>query len=104
MSLKSSEKTLQPDWWVYILECNDNTLYTGITTDVRRRLEEHNDSACGAKYTRGRRPVMLVYWERAENRVEASRREYAIKQLSRKQKQVLIVSFSRRVGDDCVPL
>ncbi|MEA1919334.1 MAG: GIY-YIG nuclease family protein [Campylobacterota bacterium] len=79
---------------VYILTCKDNTLYTGITTDLNKRIEEHNSSDKGAKYTRARRPVVLSYSERALNRSEASKREYAIKKLSRTQKLALIYSSS----------
>jgi len=78
------------NWWVYILECNDGTLYTGITTDVDKRLHEHNHSNKGAKYTRNKRPVKLVYTEPSDNRSTASKREYQIKQLSRKDKLKLI--------------
>jgi len=73
-------------YFVYILECSDSTLYTGITKDVKKRLDEHNNSCKGAKYTKARRPVKLVYQEASENRSTASKREYAIKQLTRKQK------------------
>jgi len=76
-------------YYVYILRCSDGSLYTGITTDPERRLEEHN-SGTGAKYTRCRRPVSMVYTETAENRSEASKREAAIKALSRAQKLALI--------------
>ena len=75
---------------IYIVQCSDDTLYTGITTDVKRRVNEHNHSEKGAKYTKLRRPVHLVYTEKAENRSEASKREYAIKKLSRTQKLELI--------------
>jgi putative endonuclease len=71
---------------VYILECADTTLYTGITTDIEKRLKEHNESPKGAKYTRVRRPVKLVYTEVAEDRSAASKREYEIKKLTRAQK------------------
>jgi len=77
-------------WKVYIVKCNDGTLYTGITTDLKKREKEHNDSKLGAKYTKLRRPVELVYFENADDRVDASKREYAIKQLSRKEKLELI--------------
>ncbi|MGB3750152.1 MAG: GIY-YIG nuclease family protein [Arcobacteraceae bacterium] len=73
-------------YFVYIVECNDNTLYTGITKDVEKRLDEHNNSCKGAKYTKARRPVKLVYQEPSENRSTASKREYAIKKLTRTQK------------------
>ena len=77
-------------WHVYIIECADGTYYTGITTDVERRLNEHNYSFKSAKYTRSRRPVKLVYVEASENRSTASRRESQIKKLSRNKKTLLI--------------
>jgi putative endonuclease len=77
-------------YFIYILECNDGTLYTGITTDVERRVDEHNNSDKGAKYTKLRRPVRLVYEEASENRSSASKREYAIKKLTRNEKLELI--------------
>jgi len=80
------------NWFVYILRCADNTLYTGITTDLERRLHEHNHETLGARYTKARRPLTLAYSEEAENRSAASKREYAIKKLSRHQKEQLIRS------------
>ena len=77
-------------WFVYILRCADYSLYTGITTDIERRIEEHNSSDRGAKYTRGRRPVSVVYQEKLNNRSEALKREAEIKKLNVKQKQDLI--------------
>lgn len=77
-------------YFVYIIKCSDNTLYTGITTDVKRRIQEHNSSDKGAKYTKLRRPVELLYTENSENRSSASKREYAIKKMSRLQKLKLI--------------
>ncbi len=77
-------------YYVYIVKCSDDTLYTGITTDIKRRIDEHNHSDKGAKYTRLRRPVHLVYMEEAANRSLASQREYAIKKLSRSEKLALI--------------
>lgn len=77
-------------WWVYILKCADNTLYTGITTDVERRVDEHNHENLGAKYTKARRPVTLLYKEACENRSAASKRESAIKKLKRSEKLFLI--------------
>jgi len=76
-------------WYIYILECSDGTLYTGITTDVNRRLLEHN-SGKGAKYTRVRQPVVLRALFEAKNRSEASKEEYRIKQLNRTEKLKLI--------------
>ncbi len=75
---------------VYILECADGTLYTGITTDLKRRMHEHNNSTRGATYTRVRRPVMLKFYQRFRSRSKASKVEYCIKQCSRKQKLELI--------------
>ncbi len=77
-------------YFVYILECSDKTLYTGIATDVQRRLGEHNNSDKGAKYTKIRRPLKLLYSEESENRSSASKREYEIKKLSREKKLELI--------------
>jgi len=77
-------------YYVYILQCSDNSLYTGITTDLERRVFEHNNSEKGAKYTKIRRPVILVYNEKCENRSIASKREYEIKKLSRAKKLNII--------------
>ncbi len=78
-------------YFVYIVKCSDNTLYTGITTELERRIEEHNDSDKGAKYTRLRRPVSLVYSEEYPDRSSASKREYEIKKkMSRVEKLNLI--------------
>lgn len=73
-----------------MLKCSDESLYTGITTDLIRRVDEHNNSPKAAKYTRIRRPVELIYSENCENKSVASKREYEIKQLSRIQKLSLI--------------
>jgi putative endonuclease len=77
-------------YYLYILECVDNSLYTGITTDLHRRLEEHNSSNLGAKYTSLRRPVKLVYQAEFANRSFASKEEYRIKNLKREEKLKLI--------------
>lgn len=79
-----------PSWFVYILRCNDNSLYTGITTSLEQRLDEHNTSPKGAKYTRGRRPVHIVYSEKHISRATAASREYAIKQFSKMEKEQLV--------------
>ncbi|MFT7559504.1 MAG: putative endonuclease [Flavobacteriales bacterium] len=79
-------------WFVYILRCADDSLYTGITTDIDRRLHEHNNTKLGARYTRARRPVELEWHESLNNRSEAQKREVAIKSLSRQQKLLLIKS------------
>jgi len=73
------------DWVVYILECKDKTLYTGITNNLERRLSQH-ETGTGAKYTKGRGPFQIVYTESCKNRSEASRRESEIKQLSKQEK------------------
>mgnify|MGYP000035348658 CR=1 FL=1 len=75
--------------YVYVLSCADDTLYTGYTTDVARRVAEH-DAGEGAKYTRGRTPVDLVHVESFESKSAAMSREYAIKQLSRGEKERLV--------------
>ena len=77
-------------YFVYILECSDNSLYTGITTNIEKRLNEHNTSPKGAKYTKARRPVKLVYQEASQDRSTASKREYAIKKLTKTKKLELI--------------
>lgn len=80
-------------YYVYIVECVDTTLYTGIATELERRIDEHNTSGKGAKYTRARRPVKLVYSEEYSDRSTASKREYEIKKkMSRIQKLKLITS------------
>lgn len=77
-------------WFVYIVSCSDGTLYTGITTDLERRLEEHNSDKGGARYTRSRRPVRLAYREVVGNRSEAARREYLIKRMTSVEKMRLV--------------
>jgi len=79
-------------YFVYILSCSDGTLYTGITMDVKRRLDEHNHSDKGAKYTKARRPLTLVYTESCADKSEALKREIKIKKLSRIQKEALVKS------------
>ena len=76
--------------FVYLLRCSDGTLYTGCTTDLERRLHAHNFLKSGAKYTRARRPVELVYSEACSDMSAAKKREYEIKQLSREEKLRLI--------------
>lgn len=75
--------------YTYIVKCNDGTFYTGWTNDLTRRMEAHNQGR-GAKYTKARRPVILIYYETFETKEEAMKREYAIKRLSRKEKEELI--------------
>ena len=76
-------------WYVYILRCADQSLYTGVATDLAARVGKHNDGT-GAKYTRGRRPVKLVYQEPAANRSAALRREHAIKRMRTAEKRRLV--------------
>ena len=75
--------------YVYILRCNDDSLYTGWTNNLEKRIKAHSDGK-GAKYTRARVPVELVYFEVFEDKIEAMKREYAIKRLKRKEKLELI--------------
>ena len=79
-----------PEWFSYMVRCSDNSLYTGITTDIERRLHEHNHKHNGAAYTRTRRPVKLVYQESFTTRAEAAQREYAIRTLPKQKKEKLI--------------
>jgi putative endonuclease len=83
---------------VYILTCADGTLYTGITTDVLRRVREHNSSSKGAIYTKARRPVSLVYSQRCATRSEALKREGKIKKLTRAQKLTLCDLYMRKTN------
>lgn len=76
---------------LYILKCTDKTLYTGITTDLNRRIKEHNTSKLGAKYTSARRPVKLVYSKKFANRSKAQKEESKIKKLSRTEKLTLLL-------------
>jgi len=81
-------------YYVYVVQCSDDTLYTGIATDINRRVDEHNNSPKGAKYTRVRRPVKLVYSEEFPDRSLASKREYTIKKkMTRDEKLLLIKDY-----------
>ena len=80
---------METNWYLYILRCGDGTLYTGITTDVEKRLEAHR-SGKGAKYTRGRSPLELAYQEVCGSHSDALKREAEVKKLSRKQKEMLL--------------
>ncbi len=93
MDSAPDQKTNQSKkWYVYILRCADNSLYTGITLNVNKRLDEHNGlSGNGAKYTQARRPVKLVYQEKSASRSTACKREYAIKSLSKYEKESLLL-------------
>jgi putative endonuclease len=87
---------MQSNYLVYILECNDKSFYIGKTVDILKRIKAHNGIiAGGAKYTRGRRPVFLVYYEKYKSAGEALAREYELKQLTRVQKVALIANGVR---------
>ena len=84
---------MEPKYYVYIVECNDNSFYTGIATDVKRRISEHNnDNKKASKYIISRRPVKLVYKKKYKSRSDASKIEYKIKQLNREEKKKLIIN------------
>ena len=83
-------------YYLYILKCKDGTLYTGITTDVVRRVREHNSSTKGAKYTKPRRPVVLVYSKKFKNRSTSSIAETKIKAMTRQEKQDLIKKSKKK--------
>ena len=78
-------------WYLYVVRCSDDTLYTGITTDLKRRLNEHNTSNRGAKYTKARRPTNLVYYELYQSRSNAQKAEHKFKKLTRIQKEKIII-------------
>lgn len=88
-------------YYLYILECSDQTLYSGITVDLERRVKEHDSSELGAKYTRGRKPVRLVFSKEFQNRSQASKEESRIKKLSREEKLELIKTYHD--AKDCRP-
>ena len=79
-------------WYVYMVRCSDETLYTGITKDLEKRIEAHNSGKDGARYTRSRRPVTLVYSEQVESKSAAARLEYQIKRLPLSKKKRLVCS------------
>lgn len=80
--------------YVYIIKCKDNSLYTGWTNNLERRFKAHTEGK-GAKYTRGRGPLELVYFEELEDKIEAMKREYEIKKMSRKNKLEMIKKFNK---------
>ena len=79
-----------PGWYQYVVECGDGSFYAGSTTDIQRRLYEHNNTNKGAKYTKSRRPVKLVYSKEFQNRSSAQKAEAAFKKLSRSEKERFI--------------
>lgn len=92
--------------YTYILECKDGTFYTGWTNNLEKRLKNHNDGK-GAKYTKARLPVSLIYYEEFQTKEDAMRREYAIKQMTRNEKCSLISAYKEKIrhqGDSHVDL
>ena len=87
--MKSIGKTKQP-WFVYVVECSDSSLYCGITIDIARRVDEHNNSKKGSKYTRSRRPVKLLKSWRVNSQSEAMKAENRFKKLSREEKLKIV--------------
>lgn len=83
--------------YTYILRCSDGSLYTGWTNDIEKRVNDHNEGR-GAKYTRGRTPVELIYYETFQTKEEAMKREYAIKHMSRAQKESLSATIQMRTS------
>ena len=96
---KNMKATFKGKNITYILECRDHSFYTGWTNDLDRRLKQHNAGE-GARYTRSRRPVKLVYYEIHQTKEEAMKREYAIKRLTRAQKLALIREEAGETGED----
>jgi len=90
--LQNLQKKKQQSWFVYILLCSDTTLYTGITNNITKRLEDHN-KGIGAKYTKGRSPLSLIWQEKHPNKSSASKREHEIKSMTKKQKLILSQSW-----------
>jgi len=82
------------NYYVYFLRCKDNSLYCGYTNNLEKRLNEHNYSNLGAKYTRQKRPVHLVYYETFTNKSDALKREIEIKKLNKKVKESLVMGFA----------
>ena len=97
----SSDKQ-QEEWHVYIILCSDNSFYTGITTDIERRFQQHS-AGRGAKYFSGRQPLQVVYFENGHNRSSASRREMQIKALSRAGKDLMVAQFETFLKDAKLP-
>lgn len=85
--------TTNSTWYVYLLRCNDNSLYAGITTNIERRLHQHNHTKLGAKYTRAKRPVTLAFIETAQDKSSACKRECQLKKLNKSQKEQLVSTY-----------
>ena len=87
-------------WFVYLVRCSDGSFYAGVTTDLERRVRQHNGEIVGgSNYTRARRPVALAWYKECENRSVAQQREYSVRRLSRREKQCLAVKAAA-VNDD----
>lgn len=97
MATVTNGRATAPDspWFVYMVECRDGSLYTGITNDIERRVNEHNEGT-GARYTRSRRPVRVRYQESCESRPAALMRECAVRLLSPKEKWALVEAYEQR--------
>jgi len=93
ITLAELAESKQNFWFVYILKCSDNTYYTGITNNIKRRIQQHETNK-GAKYTKGRGPFSLVYQDKCKNRSEASQKEFAIKKLALDEKISLIRAYN----------
>jgi len=87
-------------WYVYMVRCSDGTLYTGIAKDLKKRLEAHNSGRDGARYTRSRRPVTLVYAQQVESQSAAASLEYRIKKMPRSKKKALVERWKNENGTD----
>lgn len=87
---------MEEDWSVYILRCADKSLYTGVTNNLNKRVETHNSSPAGAKYTKARRPVVLVYHEDSLSRSDAQKREFFIKKMTRAEKLSMIQTVDKK--------
>ena len=95
----NADEEQESPWWVYLLQCADCSLYAGVTTDLVRRLQQHNGQlAGGARYTKARRPVALVWSEACDSRSDAQQREFALRRLSREQKLALIAGAEEGEG------
>lgn len=94
MKKEDKENQERKKHYAYMLKCSDNSIYSGYTTDPHRREKAHNDGK-GAKYTKTRRPVKLVYFEEFDNKIDAMKREYAFKQYTHKEKEDIIKNSSK---------
>lgn len=88
--------TINNTWFVYLLRCADSSLYAGITTDLNRRLHEHNHTNLGAKYTKARRPVTLAFVENSLDRSSASKQEYILRKLTKAKKEQKVATYLKQ--------